>query len=86
MHHEEIELFKQMVDGSIKEKGMDIELINLAFPNLIRNIPQKKSLTDGRKVTKEEYIQEVKKEMETLTGETEPKKKKKKISIDTYKR
>lgn len=35
LHHDEIELFKQMVDGRIDEKGMTTKLIRDAFPNLL---------------------------------------------------
>ena len=35
IHHEEVELFKQMVDGRIKEKGLTENLVREAFPNLL---------------------------------------------------
>jgi len=35
LHHEEIELFKQMVDGRIKCKGLTEKLVREAFPGLL---------------------------------------------------
>ena len=35
LHHNEVELFKQMVDGHIEETGITVELLKEAFPGLI---------------------------------------------------
>ena len=35
MHHEEVELFKQMVDGCIEKDGLTSELVREAFPGLL---------------------------------------------------
>ncbi len=59
LHHEEVELFKQMVSGNIEDTGITEDLVREAFPNLLS-------------VTKEEYVQDVKEKVAEITGEDIP--------------
>jgi len=48
LHPKEVELFKQLVDGRIKEKGLTEKLIREAFPGLL-NEPVKKEKPKKKK-------------------------------------
>ena len=49
LHPREVELFKQIVDGKIKENGIDEELIRDAFPGLLREPPKPEKKAPVRK-------------------------------------
>jgi len=52
LHHKEVELFKQMVDGNIEENGMSENLIREAFPGLLSAGVESKELTVSAKSEK----------------------------------
>jgi hypothetical protein len=73
MHEDEIELFKQIVDGRIKEKGLTEKLVRDAFPGLLsepKNKPVKPRATVKSKATSKKTTS--KKTKESVKSVQEP--------------
>jgi len=51
LHPDEVELFKQIVDGRIQERGLTEKLVRSAFPGLLSDPPKKKRGRTKKKET-----------------------------------
>lgn len=71
LHHEEVEIFKQMVNGRIKVKGLTENLVREAFPLLLSPKPPKPPKPKKKSAKEEEPKKEVTEEVAEVETKTD---------------
>lgn len=72
LHPDEVELFKQIVDGRIQQKGLTEKLVREAFPGLLKELPEEVPPTKARD---SKFAQKTEPLVVTEEKKTTPKKK-----------